>query len=1116
MNSPEHATPPGPEFEAKVTALLLGELAPAEADEVRRALELNPELSKLHAQLKQTIELVREAERRPAEAASSHPAQTRLSAERREQLLERFKVIAPPELAARKPARISWQFAMGMAAALILLLSVAGLSLIPALARPKTKGMAEFRSLLRLNTLEALGVPATPAPPAARAAAVEAQVALRERAAESPLAALQTARVHIAYLRPALEPKHVELAAPETARVNLATPRNSTDLGALEGQDAARKSSGIYLPAAEQASQPTATTTAGASAPQAVEQAGRGAIALSENALGWSFGSGRAKADAPGGMAGGFGGGRGGSAPTTGGVVPLMFGDGLGELERLAEPAQDAYKRLVPVLGDGPQIGQLMAGRAPADTTFRELGQAAPDQAAADHFAAVAGKSEVASVQPVQAGVEFFGKEVSDLNAIVPLNGPVAGIEAQKLQNERKAKAPEVPSPAMGAEAARGYYRFAGAAQGGGGGAVPAPSLATTLPVVEMSEAAPPGAQAVDESRRDGPAPGQQLGLMRYGLLRGASPPSRGLGGEGKAAEPEQDAKALKAVADSELARERVLSEKFQKEKGLEVAPQAPALDAVERLGRMTLRKQPRGLSLDGAKVADARASAAGVKANVKGDELRKEARQAGSETKDEGRSDFLAAAVKVEAVEAKPVAADDAAVTRRPAPAAEPQPEVLTTDNWFSTFSLNVTDVSFKLASASLEKGLLPEPATVRSEEFINAFDYRDPEPPPGRRVGLTWERARYPFAHNRELLRLAVRTAARGREPGRPLNLVLLLDNSGSMERADRVQIIRAALAVLAAQFQAQDRISVVAFARTARLWVDGLPGARAGELVALVGNLTPEGGTNLGDALDAAYQTAVRHHLAQGNNRVVLLTDGAANLGDVSPDSLKQKVEANRKRGIALDCFGIGWEGYNDDLLEVLARHGDGRYGFINTPEAAATDFAAQLAGALQVAAADVKVQVEFNPQRVTAYRQVGYAKHQLTKEQFRDNTVDAAELGAAESGNALYILEVNPQGVGALGWVRVRYRIPATGQVEEQEWPLAFTGGAVSFQKATPALRLAGVAAAFAEWLVSSPFAASVDPDALLGYLGGVPDAFGLDPRPKRLEWSIRQAKSIRGR
>ena len=158
----------------------------------------------------------------------------------------------------------------------------------------------------------------------------------------------------------------------------------------------------------------------------------------------------------------------------------------------------------------------------------------------------------------------------------------------------------------------------------------------------------------------------------------------------------------------------------------------------------------------------------------------------------------------------------------------------------------------------------------------------------------------------------------------------------------------------------------------------------------------------------------ETALHHYLANGDNRVVLLTDGAANLGDVQPDSLKQKVEAHRQQGVALDCFGIGWEGYNDDLLEVLTRNGDGRYGFINTPEEATTEFAAQIAGALHVAASDVKVQVEFNPKRVTSYRQIGYAKHQLTKEQFRDNTVDAAEIAAQEAGNALYTVEINPRG------------------------------------------------------------------------------------------------------
>jgi len=452
-----------------------------------------------------------------------------------------------------------------------------------------------------------------------------------------------------------------------------------------------------------------------------------------------------------------------------------------------------------------------------------------------------------------------------------------------------------------------------------------------------------------------------------------------------------------------------------------------------------------------------------------------------------------------------------------RPAAAAPiPQPEIQVNENPFSTFSLNVSDVSFKLAAASLEKGQMPDPASVRSEEFINAFDYRDPEPAAGVPVAFGFERSRYPFAQNRDLLRFSIKTAAAGRQPGRPLNLVLLLDNSGSMERADRVRIIHEALRVLSGQLQTQDKLSVVTFARTPRLWVDGVPGDQAGKVTEEVSNVTPQGGTNLEEAMNLAYQTAARHYLANGINRVVLLTDGAANLGDVSPESLKQKVEMQRKQGIALDCFGIGWEGFNDDLLEMLSRNGDGRYGFINTPEEAATEFAGQLAGALQVAASDVKVQVEFNPKRVTAYRQIGYARHQLTREQFRDNTVDAAEIGAAESGNALYVIEVNQGGEGPLGIVRVRFKIPGTNDYREHEWPVPFNGNAVSLEQGSPAMRLAAAASAFSEWLVSSPYAGEVTPDALLGYLSGVPDVYGADARPKKLEWMIRQAKSAAGK
>lgn len=448
-------------------------------------------------------------------------------------------------------------------------------------------------------------------------------------------------------------------------------------------------------------------------------------------------------------------------------------------------------------------------------------------------------------------------------------------------------------------------------------------------------------------------------------------------------------------------------------------------------------------------------------------------------------------------------------------APAATPQPEVSTAENAFSTFSLNVSDVSFKLAAASLEKGLMPEPATVRSEEFINAFDYRDPEPQ-GAPIGFVWERARYPFAQDRDLLRFSVKTAARGREAGKPLNLVLLLDSSGSMERADRVRILQECLKTLGAQLRPEDRISVVAFARTARLWVDGLPGNQASELPQRVGNLNPEGGTNLEEAMKVAYETARKHFSAGGVNRVVLLTDGAANLGDVEPESLKRKVEAERKKGIALDCFGIGWEGLNDELLETLSRNGDGRYGFVNTPEAAATEFSGQLAGALQVAASDVKVQVEWNPKRVTAYRQIGYAKHQLTKEQFRDNTVDAAEIGAAEAGNALYVVQVNAGGEGPLGTVRVRFKIPGTNDYREHAWPLNYDGAPKPLENAPYTLRLAGTASAFSELLVSSPYAGEVTTDRLLSILSGVPEHFAPDPRPKKLEWMIRQAKSVAGK
>jgi hypothetical protein len=167
-------------------------------------------------------------------------------------------------------------------------------------------------------------------------------------------------------------------------------------------------------------------------------------------------------------------------------------------------------------------------------------------------------------------------------------------------------------------------------------------------------------------------------------------------------------------------------------------------------------------------------------------------------------------------------------------------------------------------------------------------------------------------------------------------------------------------------------------------------------------------------------------------------------------------------------------------------------------------------------LQVAAQDVKVQVEFNPQRVVSWRQIGYAKHQLTKEQFRDNSVLAAEIAAQEAGNALYTVETKPDGIGPVATVFVRYKIPGTEDVQEHSWDVPYAGNAVALEQSSAAMRLAATSSAFSEWLAASPFAQEVSPDDLLKVLSGVPEIYGADQRPKKLEWMIRQAKSLSGK
>lgn len=388
------------------------------------------------------------------------------------------------------------------------------------------------------------------------------------------------------------------------------------------------------------------------------------------------------------------------------------------------------------------------------------------------------------------------------------------------------------------------------------------------------------------------------------------------------------------------------------------------------------------------------------------------------------------------------------------------------------STFSLHVSDVSFRLAGAAvaaIDRGETPSNVEIRPEEFYNAFDYGDPAPAVSEKIGARIEQSAHPFLQQRNLLRIALKVPATGRGAGQPLRLTVLLDTSGSMVRDDRRLAVQRALRELTTLLGPNDRVTLIGFARQPRLLAEAVPGDRAGSLLDLSAQTPAEGGTNLEEALKLASELALRHRLERAQNRIVLLTDGAANLGNANAEQLARHVDTLRQQGIAFDACGIGLEGVGDTILEALTRKGDGRYYVIDRPETADAAFARQLAGAFRPAAENVKLQVRFNPARVGNYRLIGFESHRLREQDFRNDQVDAAELAAEEAANALYQIEVLPQGSGEIGEVFVRFRDAATGEMVERSWTIRYDPQAPRFDRATRSLQLAGMAALVAEKL-----------------------------------------------
>ena len=479
------------------------------------------------------------------------------------------------------------------------------------------------------------------------------------------------------------------------------------------------------------------------------------------------------------------------------------------------------------------------------------------------------------------------------------------------------------------------------------------------------------------------------------------------------------------------------------------------------------------------------------------------EGRQAGAKSED-----FLAVATEP--------AKRELAEAKKELPRIEKQSSIDETSaskDPFSTFSLHVSDVSFKLAQAALNQGQWPEAAKIRIEEFVNALDYRDPLPSGNERVACRAEQAIHPFLMQRNLLRVSMRTAATGRTQNTPLRLTILLDNSGSMERPDRRQAVLQGFRSLSAQLNAADQVTLVSFASTARLLADKVPGNQGESLLQQIENLPSEGGTNVEAALLLAREKAMEQKLSGAQNRVVLLTDGAVNLGNANPDSLAKLVTQLRDSGIAFDAAGISALDLNDEVLEALTRQGDGRYYLLDSAESANESFASQIAGSLRPSAQNVKVQIEFNPQRVGRYKLLGFEKHRLNQQDFRNDKVDAAEMAAAEAGVAVYQFEIKPNGTGDVGNVSVRFRDLSTGQMVENRWPIPFESNTPRLEQSEPSMQLAACSALFAAKLAGGPLADSVDLASLQKILANLPEQTANQPRVQQLRTMVDQAVTI---
>jgi Ca-activated chloride channel family protein len=400
--------------------------------------------------------------------------------------------------------------------------------------------------------------------------------------------------------------------------------------------------------------------------------------------------------------------------------------------------------------------------------------------------------------------------------------------------------------------------------------------------------------------------------------------------------------------------------------------------------------------------------------------------------------------------------------------------PFVATEDDHLSTFAIDCDNGSYTMTRAYLNDGNLPPDEAVRVEEFVNNLKY-DYKYPRHQAFAVDLQGAPSRFGKNYQLLKIGIVGKKVDPENRQDANLVFVVDCSGSMDREDRLGLVRRSLRMLVDNLTTRDNVGIVIYGSQAFVALEPTSIRYRDRIIAAIEQLYPSGSTNAEAGIRLGYQMADRCFERGAINRIILCSDGVANVGQTGADDIFSEIKRYADRGITLSAIGFGMGNYNDVLMEQLGDKGNGYYAYVDGWDEARRVFMENLTGTLQVIARDVKIQVDFNPDVVERYRLIGYENCDVADDQFRDDKVAGGAIGSGHTVTALYELKLKDDATGDLGTVFVRYKDPdnfAVSEVVERINRYVFRS---SFASATSDFQLAAAAAEFAEILRGSYWA-----------------------------------------